>query len=287
METQVKPYQRAPQVLSLLADHGQLSAKTLQTLIQPAIGIRRLNEVLQRLYEQRVIVKQYDRLFGNSAVFYHLPQNTYSHIHAAKKFNRTTEILNPPYIRHSELLHSQQCALWTENLKRLYPDQVVLREYDFLGHDEYEKYFMTSDLNSHKEQRPDVFLLLKNTQNDKGVPVAFEIELHQKSEKRLLKKLKTFTTESHAAAVVYVCAKEAILHRLIHIYKSRVMQKALRVNHYGNYFLMFTSLEQDFKSFDPLLISITGKSLKMTAWLSILSQHESAYRRNHYFEPPA
>ena len=243
--------------------------------------------MLHRLCGQQLISKQYDKLFGNSGVFYQLSKNTNSLTITAKKLKTTTELLKPPYIRHAELLHSQICAVWAEKLKQLSLNHLVLREYDFLGHDEYEKYFVTSDLTTHQEQRPDVFMLLKNTQTNTDVSVAIEIELHQKSEKRLLQKLKNFTSGSHINAVIYVCSKDTIQHRLQHIYKTKILERALRIKHYGNYFLMFTPIEQDFKNFDPILISADGHTLKLNQWLSIFSQNKKYELKNNLFETTA
>ena len=251
METKGKPYQRAPQVLALLATHGQLSAKTLQILLEPQINVRRLNEVLQRHCEQGLICKQYDRLFGNSGVFYYLNQNTQSILLTAQKLKTQPQLISPPFIRHAELIHSQHCTLWTEKLKHFYTDDLVLREQQFYKNDIYDQHFPKWNPHDQVENRPDIFMELKvDRSHDKSI--AFEIEQHQKSEKRLVEKLKNYTTKTYISGLVYACSKDAIQHRLRHIYLSKILDRAMRINYYGQNFMVFAPLDQDYQNLIPL-----------------------------------
>jgi hypothetical protein len=72
MKERPLPYERGKQILRTLAEHGPLSRRALDEILYPKIDVRRLQDSLRRLYERGLIMKKYDRIFHNAAVYYQI-----------------------------------------------------------------------------------------------------------------------------------------------------------------------------------------------------------------------
>lgn len=267
IQAKLQQNHRSSQILKLLIQHGQLSKPTLLQILKPKITDRRLREILQRLSQKGFIVTQYDKLFGNRGVFYRLTENP----DRLKKIALLTGIshheINPPFIRHSELLHSQGCATWTVKLGEIFPESKILCEHEFSHQNEYGKYFWVNKNKAHFDQRPDVLLTLPKADGTRGVCIAIEIERHHKSRKRLSEKIKKYTDESLVDGVIYVCSNDSIQRRLIDAYKSKTHHDLIRIRNYKHHFLVFATEKQKFENFNPLLISTDGDTLRLKDWI--------------------
>lgn len=269
IQAKLQQHHRSSQILKLLIHHGQLSKPTLLQIIKPKITDRRLREILQRLSQKGFIVIQYDKIFGHHGVFYRLTE----HPERLKKISLITGIslqeINPPFIRHSELLHSQSCTAWAIKLGEIFPESKILSEHEFSTQNDFGKYFWINKGKAHFDQRPDVLLTLPKTDGTRNVCIAIEIERNNKSRKRLVEKIKKYTDESLVDGVIYVCSNDSIQRRLIDAYKSKTHHDLIRIRNYKHHFLVFATEKQNFENFNPLLISTDGDTLRLKEWIDV------------------
>ena len=74
MKAPNEPHGRGPQILETLANNGPLSVRGLSILLEPAIKRRQLQRALFRLFNRRLVEKQYSNQFRGVAVYYRITQ---------------------------------------------------------------------------------------------------------------------------------------------------------------------------------------------------------------------
>ena len=231
-------YTRSREVMRLLSLYGPLHLSTIQHLIQPDIQREKLREVLLRLLRKDFISKRVEKLGAQGAIYYQITSCEITLKLVAKFMNASIDELRQPYFRRAELLHSQFCAIWADKLKRLYPNALIVPDYKMAQNNEAKKLLQLSF--QEKDIYPDLLLVFPKKDIKPSVGIAVEIERTRKSSKRLLKKISKYTNRTLIDGVLYVCEKENISSIIMGIYKSKVMPKSYRIQHYEKNFFMFS-----------------------------------------------
>lgn len=262
----IKPYDRRKLVFRILAEHGPMSVRGLSSCMTPAISKKKLRVVLSRLVKQGYLKKRNDRVFGNAGVFYQIPQDEDKAANVAKLLSVDTKSLIQPHFRHGHLLHSEQCAVWTEAFKLLVPEARVIRDHQFKLYPKMESLLLSRG--DDIELRPDMVLLVKSQARSGDVAVALEIERSTKCKRRLLMKLRKYATQTRLDGMIYVCESAALTATLRHIYKAQVLENALRIKHYGNNFFLITDGSFNGATREPLMFNAATENVLFSSWIN-------------------
>lgn len=278
---------RGPQILSLLAEHGTLSVRGLRVLLKPTIEARRLREVLKRLQDDGFVIARHKRLFGGAAVFYQVNQDHDGWLATLEKTGLSPTTIRPPYYRHQDALHSEDCAIWSQKIRCAIPGVQLLRDHQFAAHATTMRKLMTEA--NERELRPDMVLLMPKSNAAGEIAVAVEIEKSPKTESRLIRKLKKYAGESLLDGLIYICDHESISERLRQIYHSPSLSRVGRVKHYGNNFFLFSHATARSSGSDLALHNAALQSVSLAPWMQHLAATEKNLRRDHTFpcQPPA
>jgi hypothetical protein len=275
------PGSRSKQILKLLAEHGPLSSRTLQIILQPAIQSRRLRDSLKRLSDRGYISRRYDRIFGGAGCVYQITrdQDHWPAIHQ-QLGNADSEVFEQIYFSHRELHHMQSCAIWAEALRQWLPEAAVKRDHVYSRDQALLKDLMLKDSDS---TLPDILLIVPTENPRVQVRVAVEIERTRKTERRLAQKLSKFAAKSCLDGVIYISESDRILDVIRAIYSSRLMKKALRISHYGQHFLMLSRGEKTQDGADLKMANATLGNMTLKTWLAELIAKSCNYRRDAAF----
>ena len=279
-EQRIMPFDRAIQILGLLARHGPLSVRGLQTLLEPPIKRRRLREVLQRWRDKGILYQRYDRIFGDSAVYHGITQKPMGRSLAAQVLAISPDKLCQPHFRHVELIHSEACAIWSERFRRLFPESLVLREHQFWDNPVVKRKLLLGEDTS--DQLPDI-IIMSAGQDGSTVAAGVEIERSIKSEKRLVYKLRKYAVKTHLDGVIYLCDKKTIADRLKLVYTSKILESALRIKHYGLNFLLLSEGTLDAKTKEPVMYNAALQRISLRDWLRTLNENKIRSRRDAAF----
>lgn len=275
----MKPYSRGKQVLKTLSDHGPLSHRGLTYILQPKMKSRRLRDALQRLKKHGFVQTKTESVSGNTQ-FFRLTHNSHILRHLKDKYN-----ISPAYdILPRELAHSEGCAMWAESLKRVFPEAVILRDYNFASNNLAAEVLLLE--RGDFESRPDLLISLPAKVSQK-ITIAVEFERTKKSDARLLKKIRKYTNESRLDGVIYICSTDTIGDRIKMIYRSQVLSKTQRIEHYGEYFFMFSDRFFPADTIPPSLTSSSNRNISLTDWMTTLSKGYLTARRDVQFEHSA
>ena len=272
--------QRGQQVLKLLFKHGPLSSRDLQRIIGSEISIKKVRRALKRLQNKSLVTTRNDKIFGRAGVYYQLSQNPCHSKAIAALLNVPRESIKQPYFRHAELIHSAECAIWSERFEKLLPHARVIRENAFYKNKDVQRTLLSS--HDDFESLPDI-LILYPTSRGQMLSVAIEIELSEKSKRRLAAKLQRLAKGTLLDGVIYICGIHIISERLQHIYKARVFDNALRIKHYGDNFFLFSDGENSLNSDDMKLFNSALQPVSLKSWIHKLSNTEMDKRRNEMF----
>lgn len=276
----IKSYFRSPQVLRLLHEHGPLSHRGLRAILEPPISLRSLQDVTKRLYQKGLLIKRFDYLpYRNLPGVYELPQSDLGRNKISKILKVSPDDLIQPYFKNQELHHSEQCAIWTEYLKKMFPDAEVIRDFKIHKH-KLAKDILATDLQEILEIVPDILLIFKNTQHDLPVSVAIEVELSRKTDKRLIKKLRKYCMGCYLDGVVYVCSKNSLSTTLQSLYKNKLHAKNLRTGQYGNNFFLFCENKFDAKTCEPKLFNTLNEPVSLQSWVQYFKDKKPNFRRD-------
>jgi hypothetical protein len=263
-----KPYERQPQVLRLLAEHGPLSAQGIRACLSPPPSPRALRFVLQRLYRHRLLARRYDRVSRH--VFHQLAQNPLARNLVAASISLPSEELVQPHFRHAELLHSEDCAIWCELLRLILPNVRVQRDYQFSACVEAQEILLSRG--EERDLAPDILLVAPTPNGTDRIYIAVEIERSAKGEKRLIRKLRKYAEQTRLDGLIYICGSASIQRKLLAVYKSKVADRALRISHYADDFFLFADGRADIRSGEPLMLNAAGKNVPLRSWMRTLGE---------------
>lgn len=277
-------HSRAPQILQLLHEYGPLSVKGLETILRPRIAKRRLQDALLRLYEKGLVIRRFEAS-PFSRQYYELSQSDQMRDEINRLTGIPTERLFQPYFRSQELLHSEECAFWAYYLKETFPEADVVRDFRIKDHKLIcDRLLMDKE---NIEIFPDIVLYFPKNFETHSVIIPFEIELSRKSDIRLIRKLSKYCNATTSDGVVYLCHKNTVVDTIKSIYKKSVIQKSLRIGHYGNLFLLFGNRSFNAETLEPKLFNVDSEPVSLKSWVQTLRNVKHTKRRDLQLTRPA
>jgi hypothetical protein len=272
---------RSRSVLGLLAKHGPLSVRALEACMSPAIKRKKLNLVLSRMQRRGLITTRFSKLFGGTGTYYQLAQDAASQNRIAAVLRIKPEEITAQGVRNFDLLHSEQCAVWTEYLATLFPEAKVVRETGFAAYPELSSVLLASA--EDREFVPDVVMTFPPNVFGEKVYVAVEIEKSAKARPRLLKKISKYADETRFDGVIYICDTDSISRRLSDVYNASVFRRSLRIQHFGANFFLFSDGTTYVGAEDPILFNAAFERVKLREWITTLQRDSMFDRRDSKF----
>lgn len=283
MSKKDKPRSRRAQLLALLAEHGPLSVRAIHQMIQPERTQRHLHDSLTRLIKRGLVVNRTGDSRRSGRYFFQLGQTQDAIEQIARMLAVAPDSLIQTHFRSQELEHSEDCAIWTETLRRRLPNAVVEREYRLRSNNEALEVLQTST--SELNLIPDITIRLQNT-NQEARWIAIEVERVEKSRSRLYQKLRRMAAGSKLDGVIYLGHDVSVLEVVRSIYIKDVLPKAHRISKYGQSFIVFGTYGP--KPTDSAnVVRANGKTINLSAWISILCTAELWNRTDGLFEKSA
>jgi len=267
-------------VLLALKNYGPLTRKTLSQIVPSIKNERNFRRTLNLLCRKKIVCKRFENLNGGQSTVYQLNQNLGTRDILSAYLNCKSEDLLQKDFRYRELFHEQVTASLSYRLKSMFPDSCVYRDYQL--HLDNRIQNVLPHLNSLEVTKPDVLMSFWN-KNGHSVSIVFEFERTAKSKIRLMHKLKMYAAESLIDGVVYIASSDQIISNLREVYNEKVLEKSLRIKHYGNNFLLCSVFSGDIKNSLSLCLNSEMKTLQLQHWISILTKTKEAERRNSLF----
>ena len=274
--------ERGLQILKLLKLHGPLSFRGLKAMVEPEIKDRRLHSSLARLTKNGFIRRRQERVFRGTGVFYQLRQEDEVREQIALVLKCQPDELLQPYFRSRELMHTEACALLAHRLGILFPESLLIRDFEFPSHSFAHEILLTE--RGDYELCPDVLMIFKSDAVGPMVSVAFEVERSRKSEQRLVSKLNKYARGTVLDGLVYVCDSKAVSVPVCQVFKAKVNPDALRINHYGEYFFLFSDEPNQLFLGKTKMFNSDGMPISLEAWVTQLRSVPLVLRRNKNFQ---
>ncbi len=265
---EIESHERARHILSLLKRHGPLTLATLLQIIEPPMRKRRLRDSLARLIKRNFVQRRYEGQGNARSSFYQLTQEDGFHKKLANYIGGSPDELKQRHFSYRELYHNHDCALIANQLTKLYPDALIVRDFELISSQIAQKLLLYND--KLDDLRPDVMLIFPPTKTSAPLAIAFEIEKTRKSNKRLILKLKKYAQESHVDGVVYICESTRLSEIIRQNYLDRVLARVSRVKRYRNQFLTFSiPLAQQFSKVSQL-INAKCETNSLEEWIFLI-----------------
>ncbi len=273
---------KSKDILLALKKYGVMSRKTLQKVVPDIKKERNFRNYLKNLCQKQLIVKRLENINGSVGVFYQLNQSEKIREVLATYLGCDPNQLRQREYRYKELFHEQTAILIAYYLNTNFPDAIVLREQELPQNAEAQK--VIPNLELMDQLKPDVLMLLPDITKTKIISIAFEFERSVKTKNRLLNKLKFYTSQTHIDGVLYIASADRIINNLTEIYDSKILEKAVRIKHYGKNFLLTTMWKTDVeKSFD-LLKNRTENYYSLVNYVRQLQKNSNRLRADKNFE---
>ena len=174
--------------------------------------------------------------------------------------------------------------MWVHQLKRAFPDALIIRDYQFHSHPIVGEVLLT-DRNDF-EVRPDIFMSFESHDGIQPVSVAIEIERSRKADRRVKTKLDKYANETGLDGVVYICDTAEIGEPVRRIYQKSCMDKSLRISHYGKYFFLYKNQITDASVENRKMFNAVQNLISLEQWIHTLRETPLISRRNHLFDQP-
>lgn len=267
-------------VLLALKNYGPLTRTSLSQISPSIKNERNFRRTLNLLCEKKLVCKRFENLNGGQATVYQINQNQGIRDILSAYFNCQSEELIQRDFRYRELYHEQISALLAHKLKVMFPEAIVYRDYQFNLDKRIQN--VLPQVNNVEFAKPDILLSFWSKIGH-SVSIAFEFERSIKAKSRLIHKLKSYATESQLDGVVYIGSSDQIITNLREIYVERILEKSLRIKHYGNNFLLCSAFSGNIKNSLTLCLNSEMKTLRLSDWINVLTSTKEADRRNSSF----
>lgn len=256
------------QVMSLLKDHGPSTIDFLHRLTEPQAPKRNLRQSLGILKEKGLVESA---SLDPQKTFYYLSQSYVSREEIAEHLHTTESDLIQPLLRKQDWFHNQWCEYWIHLIKKQFPDAKIIRERNIVE-SEHAKETLLIDARDHELMPDFLFSLPKNGCETWAPNIAFEIERTRKSDKRLVRKLKKYFTETRIDGLIYVCDSGRLSETIRALYEEKLVGKRVtRVSHYENYFLLLSDCLAGGGPELPRLFNIKGERISFSNWCNFLT----------------
>jgi hypothetical protein len=273
--------ERGIQILSLLKRHGPLSSRGLLQIVSPPIKERRLHASLARMQKIGLITKRMERVFRGSGIFYQISQKSAVSAAIAITLGCEQSELKQPYFVSRELLHSESCAIWIEFLEQEFSEALVVRDFEFSRNPEVVEILYVEE--DDFEFVPDILLIFPKTEESPKVAVGLEIERTRKTELRIKNKLKKYANETLLDGVIYLCESDDVSKEIRRIYRSSILGKTMRINHYGKNFLLTQDELLNGKKNRMKMLNLETQYIFLKDWICTLRKNDRADRRDENF----
>jgi hypothetical protein len=268
-------------ILEALLKYGVMNRRTLQTVVPEIKDSRNFRKTLKNLLDRKLIVKRYDTINDYIAVFYQLNQKSFIREALASYLDTQSEVIQQKELRYKELLHEQVLTKISYHLSKRYPNAVILRDHELALNNEAQN--IISGLDQVDQMKPDLLFLITTSDQSRKISIAIEFERTAKSKDRMQQKLNFYTQSTRVDGVIYFYSKNRIDHNLNDLFIDRVLEKSLRIKHYGKNFLLTSELHDDVEKSMKLLKNRNGNYYSFQNWLDCLTTSSASNRRDEYF----
>ena len=282
MKTNQPTDTRRKQILRALYEHGALSFRTLEKIIEPRISRRDLQKVSKRLLDKNLITPHMATMPAGSFRFYRLTRSDAARKTVGKWLGVSPAELRQPHFRGRELYHTEQCAIWTAYLKSRFPDAKTIRDFQLV--EESGKIKTQNPDDRDMDLVPDILLQFAAGPEKQRVEIGIEIERFQKSEKRLVQKLRKLVTRTQLDGTVYFCEKGMIAEVVRNVFNSLHFGKSARVSHYSKHFILFSEMSGIERVLSPKFFNSELREVRLDEWVQYLRNTHFNFRRSSYFD---
>ncbi len=267
---------RGPDVLRALKDHGQLSIPTLEKMLEPRMREKKLRRALDRLRAKQLVeCRRSDR------TYYFISQAPHARLECSRLIGGQPDEFLQPLLKRSDWHHQELCEYWRFILKRVFPESIVVRDHEILSHDLASR-IMMADREGY-DLFPDLLLILPREDQGQIVSIAVEVERTRKSNKRLMRKLKTYSTQTFIDGLVYICDSGRLADAIRLLYEKGLQAGYHRGRHYSEFYFLFSDAIDT--AINPLdrIFSAHGRRVKLDEWIRPLLDTKWTLRRNEMF----
>ena len=276
---------KSKDILLALKQYGVMSQKTLQKVVPDIKKERNFRAYLKNLCAKNLVVKRLDQLNGFAGVFYQLNQKPKIREILVQYLDCEANELKQREFRYKELLHEQSAIKIAYYLNSNFPEAIVLRDFELHRNIEAQK--VIPNLNQVEQPKPDVLMLIPDMSKRKIVSVAIEFERSAKEKNRILNKLKYYAADTHIDSVIYIATTDRIIENLSDVYESRVLEKAVRIKHYGRNFLLTGLWKNDVEKSFQLLRNQNGIYYGLNDYVAKLRLNSARERSDVEFNVPS
>jgi len=280
MRRSLKRIRKGKEVLNALKNYGPLTRKTLSQIVPDIKNERNFRRTLTVLSHKNLICKRFENINGGQATVYQLNQNSRVRDILARYLECQSCDLEQKDFRYRELYHEQVSATLAFQLKNMFPDAHIYR--DFQLHNDSRVRQILTQLENVDSAKPDVLMVFWNATVGR-VAIAFEFERTAKAKNRLQHKLKCYSSETRLDGVVYIGSSDQIISNLQEIYRDRVLEKSNRIKFYGSNFLLCSTLTGNIRDSLSICLNAEMKTLRFADWVHILANTKEEDRRNTLF----
>jgi truncated hemoglobin YjbI len=214
-------------------------------------------------------------------VFYQLNQKSFIREALASYLDTKSEFIQQKDLRYKELFHEQVLTKISYYLIKKYPNAVILRDHELALNNEAQN--IISGLVQADQMKPDLLFLISTSGQSRKISIAIEYERTAKSKDRMHQKLNFYTQSTRVDGVIYFYSKNRIDHNLNDLFIDHVLEKSLRIKHFGKNFLLTSELYDDVEKSMKLLKNRNGNYYSFQNWLDCLTTSSASNRRDEYF----
>ncbi len=265
---------RSQEVLWIIAKYGVISTKVLRLILSDKLGSRWLRQVLEKLEQRGLTIRATSNIGGRPVDYWMLSKEGASVIRTSKITEINQGNLRHKSSKYTHYPHEDLCTLFQVSVERQMPSVQVIREATGSMKDVPDN--ILSRRLRNLGYAPDLVLRLpfegKTTNNNESVKwVAVEIDRTYRTLKRLSQRVNMYARHTGFEGLLYLMPTELCLKTLMKVFEGRGAQEAFRIKGSEKSFLACGVVNDSFFDVNNVEIVVGGKSVSLSAWLSIVA----------------
>lgn len=273
---------RGNEVLLHLKNHGPLSTPIIQRMMNPTMWRNSVKKSLDILRQDGLIRRWYILGGQSGLAFYEIAQSPEAREAVAKRLDSHPDELIKPFYRRQDLIHHQWCEYWIYLFKQRYPEAEIIRESEIDDNEFAKERLIVID--DKREVYPDFLLVLTSEHGSRKTVVAVEIERTRKSNKRIIRKLKKYSTETTIDGLLYVCEGGRLSTTIGQLWQGLKDNEILHIAYYRDHFLLLSDAIGDLTyPFDEFL-GLNRNVVKIDDWIGVLRTTKREFARSVKFK---
>lgn len=268
METKEKPWGRGRQILKLLYEHGPLSSRGLQAIMNPPITKSGVKQAIRCLKRRKLIMVNQSGLKSFGANYYQLSVTSETRPEVSRMLGLPMAALEKPQVINPDMGYTQECAVWATWFGIMFDEAKVARDIHYKSDPSFKMPFAMTSVNWRL--RPSILMCIPGKVENQIVTVSIDVDKQYPSAERIVEKLKKLRESKALNGCIYIARTDIIAGVLSTLRDYKDHRNRSLLSHFDDNFFLFSNGQWSVSEKAPVMVNAYAQPVSLYEWINNL-----------------